>query len=135
MKFRPFAETRSTWAIVIVPLILAIVLKSVYRNYVYTAKFNDFGFADTSPNFFAALIIVISYLLWNQYDRRKFLNWTALTVLGLISYEVIQNFESGRTFDWFDLSATLVGAVAGFFITKLQSRNKDSNGKHEGTDR
>lgn len=52
MKFRSFSDTKYLWLVIVLLSIIAILFKSIYREYIYSNEINDFGIADSSPNFF-----------------------------------------------------------------------------------
>ena len=117
MKFIGLKESKYVWLILIALTIIAILFKSVYRQYITENKINDFGIADTSPNFFAGLIIMFFYFTQNVYDKNKFRKSAFLALVGLIGYELVQgNFLSYRTFDYKDIFASIIGVIFGYFL-------------------
>jgi len=115
MKFRPLSETKYVWIIIILLSIIAIVLKSAYRQYVYTNQINDYGIADASPNFFAGLIIVLFY--FTQYQKLTLKAHAMFTVAGLVGYELIQgSIFKNNVFDYKDILASILGAFMGYLI-------------------
>lgn len=121
MRFRPFSETRYLWMIIILLSVIAIVFKSIYRQYIYTNQINDYGIADASPNFFAALIIVFLYFV--QYQKSTLKTHTIFTITGLIGYELIQgSVFKNNFFDYKDILASILGALTGYLIgSKIKS--------------
>lgn len=115
MKFKPLSETKYVWIILLVLTLIAILFKSVYRFYIYSNQINDFGIADSSPNFFAGLIIVMTYYVQKQKISLK--NHTFFSVVGLLGYEFIQGsiFKS-NVFDFKDIIASILGVFVGYYI-------------------
>lgn len=116
MKFRPLTETKYIWVIIIMLSVIAIFFKSTYRTYIYSNKINDYGIADSSPNFFAGLIIVFLYFI--QYQKNSLKKHTVFVVIGLVGYELIQgSIFKNNIFDFKDIIASILGAVIGYIIS------------------
>jgi hypothetical protein len=115
MKFKPLLQTKYLWITIIVLSIIAIAFKSAYRQYIYANKINDYGIADSSPNFFAGLIIVFFY--FTQYQKLTLKKYAIFTVVGLVGYELIQgSIFKHNFFDYKDIFASLFGAFIGYLI-------------------
>ncbi|SIT09494.1 hypothetical protein SAMN05421786_105141 [Chryseobacterium ureilyticum] len=115
MKFRALSQTKYLWIILILLSIIAILFKSTYRQYVYTNHINDFGIADSSPNFFAGLILVFFYFI--QEQKMTFGKHALFTVIGLIGYELIQgSIFKNNIFDYKDIIASILGAATAYLI-------------------
>ncbi|MDR2284472.1 MAG: hypothetical protein LBE37_14735 [Sphingobacterium sp.] len=115
MKFRPFSETKYLWVVLVLLAIIAILFKSIYRGYIYSNQINDFGIADSSPNFFAGLIIVLLYYI--QYQKVSLKVHALFVAIGLVGYELIQGsvFKS-NVFDYKDILASIIGVAVGYLI-------------------
>lgn len=124
MKFRSLSQTKYLWAIIVLLSIIAIVLKSIYRQYVYANHIHDYGIADSSPNFFAGLIIVFFY--FTQYQKTTLKTHAIFTVVGLIGYELIQgSIFKNNVFDYKDIIASILGALIGYLIcSKFKSEQQ-----------
>ncbi len=115
MKFRSLSQTKYLWIVILLLSIIAIVLKSTYRQYIYANKINDYGIADSSPNFFAGLILVFFYFTQQQKINLKI--HAIFTVVGLVGYELIQgNVFKHNYFDYKDILASILGGVIGYII-------------------
>lgn len=115
MKFRPFSQTKYLWTIVIILSIIAIIFKSSYRQYIYSHHINDFGIADSSPNFFAGLIIV--FLYFTQDQKITLQKHALFAAIGLIGYELIQgSIFKNNVFDYKDILASVLGTFIGYLI-------------------
>lgn len=115
MKFRPFSDTKYLWLVIILLCIIAILFKSIYREYIYSNEINDFGVADSSPNFFAGLIVVLFYYV--SYQKVSLKVHALFVAIGLIGYELIQGsvFKS-NVFDYKDILASIIGVTIGYLI-------------------
>lgn len=124
MKLRPLSQTKYLWMFIILLSIIAIILKSTYRQYIYANQINDYGIADSSPNFFAGLIIVLLYFV---QDQKTTLQKHALFAgLGLVGYELIQgSVFNNNVFDYKDIIASILGAFIGYFIC-LKFKNNEA---------
>ena len=124
MKLRPLSQTKYLWMLIILLSIIALIFKSTYRQYIYANQINDYGIADSSPNFFAGLIIVLLYFV---QDHKTTLQKHALfAALGLVGYELIQgSVFKNNVFDYKDIIASILGAVIGYFIcSKLKTMKR-----------
>lgn len=117
MKFISLKESKYVWVIIIALTIIAILFKSIYRQYITENHIQDFGISDTSPNFFAGLIIMFYYFTQNIYNKNKFIKNAFFALVGLIGYELVQgNVLTYRTFDFSDIVASIIGVILGYFI-------------------
>jgi hypothetical protein len=117
MKFRNFKAVKYVWLILVILTIIAILFKSIYRHYISENNINDFGIADTSPNFFAGLITMFSYFTQSIYERKAFMKCATFALIGLIGYELVQgNMLTYRTFDFRDIFASILGVICGYFL-------------------
>ncbi len=95
--------------------VIAILLKSVYREYVYANQINDLGVADSSPNFFAGLITMLFY--FTQDQKMPFKKYAIWAIVGLVGYELIQgSVFKDNFFDYKDILASIMGVGVGYFI-------------------
>lgn len=116
MKFKPFSQAKYVWIIIALLSVIAIIFKSSYRQYIYANEINDYGVADSSPNFFAGLIIVLFYFTQEQNLTLK--KHTIFTVVGLIGYELIQgSIFKNNFFDYKDIFASILGAFIGYLLS------------------
>jgi glycopeptide antibiotics resistance protein len=102
--------------------ILGLLSKLVYRDFIYLNDLNDFGLADSLPNFFAALGISFATLSFskNKFDKISysiFIN----SALSMIAYEFSQIFLSG-VFDIHDIIASIVGSIFAFGLYKMLTK-------------
>ncbi len=98
--------------------ILGLLSKLVYRDFIYLNHLNDFGLADSLPNFFAALGISFATLSFskNKFDKISysiFIN----SALSMIAYEFSQIFLIG-VFDINDIIASIIGSIFAFGLYK-----------------
>ena len=129
MKFRPLSETKFLWLTIILLSIIAILLKSTYRQYVYANQINDFGIADSSPNFFAGLIILLLY--YTQTQKMSLKKYALFAIIGLVGYELIQgSVFKNNFFDYKDIVASILGVGIGYFVSiKLKLNSAFPNEK------
>lgn len=127
MNFKPFSETKYIWLSIVGLSVIAIILKSVYRQYVYANQIDDFGIADSSPNFFAGLIIMLFYFTQNQ--KITIQKHALFAVIGLVGYELIQgSIFKNNFFDYKDIVASILGVGVGYFIcVKLKPNTFQQN--------
>lgn len=115
MKLKPFSQSKYLWLIIILLSFIAIIFKSTYREYIYANNINDFGIADSSPNFFAGLIIVLLYFV--QEQKITLQKHALFAAVGLVGYELIQgSVFKNNVFDYKDILASILGVFIGCFI-------------------
>lgn len=115
MKFKPLSQTKYLWMLIILLSIIAIIFKSTYRQYIYVNHINDYGLADSSPNFFAGLIIVLLYFV--QEQKTTLQKHALFAAVGLVGYELIQgSVFKNNIFDYKDIIASILGAFIGYLI-------------------
>ncbi len=123
MKLKPFSQSKYSWIVIVLLSVVAILFKSMYREYIYANHINDFGVADSSPNFFAGLIIVLLYFV--QEQKITLQKHALFATVGLVGYELIQgSVFKNNIFDYKDIIASILGAFIGYLIC---SRFKSSS--------
>lgn len=92
-------------------VVLFILLRFPYREYIYSLGFFDYYIADTSPNFIAIFIYVF-YYRWRSSIKESSLFLILGGLGGLIFYEVIiQPLTLIQTFDERDIIASVFGSI------------------------
>ena len=82
-----------------------ILSKVLYRPLILNAPINDFGIQGFAPNFFAALSLSLVASFWVKKGHIK----TMIAVsCGILVYE-LEQYWTDRTFDYFDIIATILG--------------------------
>ena len=112
------------FAIFISMFVLTEIGRKVYRPYIYANHIYDFWIADTIGNFTGTIAIVFFDLAGvNPYYKKG--RWFILIIIcGLIVYELVQYFLSGRnTCDWRDILATIIAGVISFGLYELIYKN------------
>ncbi len=85
--------------------LIGILVKTLYRPLILEFKINDFGINGFSPNLFYTISACLFAAYWIKKGHIK----TMLFVtIGILVYEFEQIWTS-RTFDFFDVFATLIG--------------------------
>jgi len=106
---------RASFLIGLVFVIIGLLAKSVYRNYVNSNGIDDFGLAGSLPSFL--YVIGFSQLLMIRPVRYPGLIISVVT-LGSVIYEFKQFHESGKL-DTNDIIASLAGGAISLFILYL----------------
>ena len=79
--------------------------------------------AGSLPNCIVAVLAALTFGLVKASDPDTGPSKPAImSVLALIGYEAAQLVIPGRTFDWFDLLATLIGGIISFVLLHLAQR-------------
>jgi hypothetical protein len=79
----------------------------------------DFGITGVAPNFFMCALFVFAIALWKPPRLRYQIGFA----LGLIGYEIEQSMSGDvrRTFDYWDMLATVLGLVASHYVLRWLS--------------
>jgi hypothetical protein len=94
----------------IIAVICAVLLKT-YRPYIYTNHINDFHLADTMTNWLALPSGTLFF--WGLHKGRDtFKKGILYAIVSLIVYEFILS----RTFDWYDIIASILSGCVTFII-------------------
>jgi hypothetical protein len=116
-RFFTFSRARLINTLVAVATFaLTEIGRDVYRPYVYSQNFNDFGIADTMGNHLGTVTIVFFTLAVSHASRRDGLVMMAVIVPGLVFYEFVQELMRDSTFDWRDVFATLIGGAISILV-------------------
>jgi hypothetical protein len=99
-----------------IALILGFLSKLVYRDFIYSNNLNDFGLADSLPNFFAVFGIAFASLTFNKNRKANISFWFFLSsASSMIVYEFTQIFFGG-VFDVKDIIASIFGSIFAFGV-------------------
>ncbi|RPA66005.1 hypothetical protein EF405_21150 [Cyclobacteriaceae bacterium YHN15] len=102
------------WA-TIFAVILFLVFRIPYRNFIYLNGINDFHIADVAPNFIGVFILVY-YYKWSTKDYLNNLFICSAVFIGLSFYEVfVQKFMISQTIDLLDVLASFLGSIFCYF--------------------
>lgn len=105
-------KQKASFLIGVVFVIIGLVAKSYYRNYINSHGIDDFGFADSLPSFL--YVIGFSQILQISSFRFPAL-FIPVVSLGAVIYEFKQYYSSG-TLDVNDIIASLAGGLISYFI-------------------
>lgn len=99
---------------------------SFYRTFLFQRFGSDSIIVGSLPNFTA---VVLMSLIYNLVKRGKRDNSPLkMSVMGtgtMVFYELIQTFIQGRTFDWFDILASVIGGVFVYIILLMARQKSD----------
>ncbi len=76
--------------------------------------------AGSLPNFVAVILIALaSKVIKGDKPGNSPLKMSLMAVLAMVFYEGAQLFIQGRTFDWFDVLASVLGGVFVYLLLSL----------------
>ena len=105
-------KQKASFLIGLVFVIIGLLAKSVYRNYINSHGIDDFGLAGFLPSFL--YVIGFSQLLQISSFRYPSL-WILVVSLGSVVFELKQYYSSG-TLDISDIIASLAGGAISYLI-------------------
>lgn len=98
--------------------VCGFIFKLGYRSYIYKNNINDFGIADSAPNFFYTVGIIFFMLyIQKKIEMKATRNIILATTAGVLTYELEQNFTS-MIFDVKDVIATIIGTIICYLICR-----------------
>lgn len=102
----------------VIVIILFLILRFPYRNYIYNNQIFDFYIADTSPNFLAIFMCVFFERMTSKHNDGLLM--ICLIILGaILTYEIIiQPYLFAQTYDSKDIIASFLSLPICFFICK-----------------
>ena len=101
--------------LLIVSIIIFIIFRFPYREFIYENNIYDLYIADVAPNFWA----VPMYFFFKKSFKKSPSNIRLAlgSLLGLVVYEIwIQKYIYNAIFDYRDIIASLVAAILTYFL-------------------
>lgn len=102
--------------------IVALIINSTYRPYIYSNHINDWHLADSFPNFLAVPACQFMMLGLSKNIKLQLHTQFITICSGLIFYEFI-----GLTFDYFDMAATIISGFIFFTIESISIKARCKN--------
>lgn len=104
---------------------LALLIKKVYRPWVYQREIWDLRVADWGPSLFyvfGMMMLIATLIIMTGKLRNLKYQTMAGIIIGAMMYEISHLFRSDRWFSWADLIATIVGGFAAILSEIILSR-------------
>tara|TARA_R110000823_G_scaffold309225_1_gene433282 strand:+ start:369 stop:758 length:390 start_codon:yes stop_codon:yes gene_type:complete len=101
--------------LLIVSVIIFIIFRFPYREFIYENNYFDFYIADVAPNFWA----VPMYFFFKKSFKKSPSNIRLAlgSFLGLVVYEIwIQKYIYNATLDYLDILASLISSIVFYFL-------------------
>ncbi|RZK39517.1 MAG: hypothetical protein EOO90_18605 [Pedobacter sp.] len=91
---------------------IAVAMQLGYRSMLFKRYGSDSIFVGCFPNFIAVVLISLIFnLVKNGKKDSTPLKISLMGTATMVFYEFIQPFIQGRTFDWLDVVASLIGGL------------------------
>lgn len=104
----------------VVALVLTAIGDSLYRNWIYSNNYFDFGLANYLPSITGTITAIFLLCGVSKTFPENIVKSSASVIVGCALYEVLQPILKTGVFDWQDLAAVLVtGAVVLFIFNTL----------------
>lgn len=107
----------------IIVFMFASSMELAFRAYLYREFGSGSVIAGSIPNFVAVILLTLVYKITN--GGKPDASATKMSLMGagvIIFYELIQPLIQGRTFDWLDISASILGGLAVFILMLIIDR-------------
>ena len=102
--------------------IVALIINSTYRPYIYSNHINDWHLADSFPNFLAVPACQFMMLGLSKNNKLQLHAQFIVICSGLIFYEFLS-----LTFDYFDMAATIISGFIFFTIESISIKARCKN--------
>ena len=107
-------------ALLIVILVFTACMELGFRAYLFTKFGSHSLLAGSMPNFVAVVLITFAYTIAKDGKKRdSILKISVMGTFVMVFYEMVQPLIPGRTFDWFDISASLLGGIFSYCLLRL----------------
>lgn len=105
--------------LIVAPVLLLGLLLKLARDRGIMPCLLPLDAAGTSPNFIVPFVVPFVSLLRNRdVHWHQTIKASGAGAAGMLAYEVLQRWMPGRTFDPYDIVATLLGAAAGVAVAR-----------------
>jgi hypothetical protein len=111
---------------------LAILVKKVYRPWVYTHGAGFIPVADWGPSLFYIFgFMMLTALLIAATGRMRHLKFPTMVgvAIGAMMYEISHAFRADRWFSWDDLIATIVGGLSAIIVEVILTRTENATNR------
>ena len=106
-------------ALFIISFTLAILVKKIYRPWVYQRGMDFLYLTDWGPSLFYIfgfmMLAALTFVVSSRGCHLKFPTMAGIAI-GAIVYEISHAFRSDRWFSWDDLGATVAGGLMAFLV-------------------
>jgi CDP-diglyceride synthetase len=117
----PISKRKKVYLILLILVFaFAAVMELGFRAYLYRALGHNSILAGSIPNFVAVVLITLIYVVIKgekEYDNP--LKTSMMGCFIMVLYELIQPLIQGRTFDLFDIGASLMGGIFVFCLLTI----------------
>lgn len=104
----------------VVAACITVAVQLGFRSFLFKKYGNDSIIAGCIPNFIAVVLISLIFnLVKNGKKDTSPLKVSLMGTTAMVFYESVQPFIQGRTFDWFDIIASLIGGLFVYIILSV----------------
>lgn len=99
---------------------VTVAMQLGYRAFLFKKYGTDSILVGCLPNFITVVLIslIFNLIKINKKDTTP-LKMSIMGTVAMVFYEFIQTFIQGRTFDWFDIFASLTGGLFVYIILSI----------------
>lgn len=105
-------------------LVLTAIGDSLYRNWIYSNNYFDFGLANYLPSITGTITAIFLLCGLSKEFPENIIKSSSGVVIGCALYEVLQPIVHTGIFDWQDLAAVLVTGAVVLFVFKALLKNQ-----------
>jgi hypothetical protein len=110
--------------ILIIVIVSGLLLSLIYRPYIYSNNYFDFGFADTIGSLVSVIGLCFFYWSFKSYSNNEKNKHIIISVLVYsLIWEPMGLIGIHGTFDWKDIVATIISGILTFLLKEIIDKN------------
>ena len=106
-------------------LVLTAIGDSLYRDWIYSNNYFDFGLANYLPSITGTITAIFFLCGVSKEFPANIVKSSAYVVIGCALYEILQPVFHTGIFDWQDLIAVIVTGITFLLVFKLILKNQE----------
>lgn len=106
-------------------LVLTAIGDSLYRNWIYSNNYFDFGLANYLPSITGTITAIFFLCGVAKEFPANIVKSSGYVVIGCALYEILQPVFHTGIFDWQDLIAVIVTGITVLLVFKLIIKNQE----------
>ncbi|RZK10184.1 MAG: hypothetical protein EOO43_20535 [Flavobacterium sp.] len=116
---------KTLYIIYLVIACLAVAMQLGFRNILFRRYGYDSIFVGCFPNFIAVVLLSLIFNLVKSGKKDSTpLKISLMGTAAMVFYEFVQPLIQGRTFDWLDIFASLVGGLFVYIVLSITDQIK-----------
>jgi len=106
-------------------LIFTAIGDTIYRNWIYSNNYFDFGLANYLPSITGTITAIFLLCGFSKSFPEGIVKSSSGVIVGCASYEMLQPILHTGIFDWQDLAAVLITGIVVLLVFKALLKNQE----------